>query len=266
MTTAATHTERFQDVADVRLQVREGGRGETVLVLHSELWAPGWINAYQELAKDFHVVAPSLPGFGQSSRPEWIMTPRDLASWVVWYAREARLAGPINVVGTGLGAWVAAEIASQNFQLFKKMVLVSPMGIKPTQGEIWDYFINSGKEAFTQAFHNGGAQSPEFAKYYGKDWTPEEAEQVEINREMACRLTWKPYMHSITMPWLAQGIGVPTCIVHGRDNKIVPLNAAQRWSQLIKGSKLVVMDNCGHLPEMEKPAEFAAAVKGFLKS
>lgn len=263
--TTGTSTERFQQVADVRLQVREGGRGDTVLVLHSELWVPGWINAYQQLAKDFHVVVPSLPGFGQSSRPEWLMSPRDLAGWVVWYVREARLPTPLNVVGSGLGAWVAAEIATQNFQLFKKMVLVSPTGIKPTQGEIWDYFINSGKEAFNQAFHDG-ASSPEFAQYYGKDWTPEEAEQVEVNREIACRLTWKPYMHSITLPWLAQGIGVPTLIIHGRNNKIVPLNAAERWSQLIKGSKLTVLANCGHIPEMEKPAEFVSAVRGFLKS
>jgi len=68
------------------------------------------------------------------------------------------------------------------------------------------------------------------------------------------------------MPWLAQGIGVPTLIVHGRNNKIVPLNAAERWSQLVKGSKLTVLDNCGHIPEMEKPTEFVNAVKGFLRS
>ncbi len=65
--------------------------------------------------------------------------------------------------------------------IFKKMMLVSPGGLKPPEVETWDYFVNSGKEAFEQAFHKP-AQSPEYAQYYGNEWDPEEAEQVEINR------------------------------------------------------------------------------------
>jgi pimeloyl-ACP methyl ester carboxylesterase len=217
-----------------------------------------------ELAKSNAVCLPSLPGFGQSSRPEWVIAPRDMASWITWFIADQRLTMPLNVVGFGLGGWLAAEIASYNRQIFKKMVLVAPMGVKPKQGEIWDYFINSGKEAFQQAFHNP-AQAPEFAQYYGKDWTPEEAEQVEVNREMACRLTWRPYMHSITLPWLLQGVRTPTLIVHGRQDKITPLNASEQYAQIIKGSQLKVIDNCGHMPEMEKTDEFVRTVQDFLK-
>ena len=263
-TSTRSHTEEFVEAADCRVQLRKGGQGEPLLVLHSELWAPGWIDAYQQLAKDFTVIVPSLPGFGQSSRPEWILTPRDMAAWITWCIADTKLPTPLNVVGFSLGGWLAAEIATVNRQLIKKMVLVAPTGIKPTEGEIWDYFINSRKEAFVQGFENKDA--PEFQQYYGKDWTPEEAEQVEINREMACRLTWKPYMHSITLPWLAQGITTPTLIVHGRQDRIVPLNASERWRQTVKGSQLKVLDKCGHMPEMEHTTEFVKTVRDFLKA
>ena len=74
MTTAVagTFTEESVEAADVRVQLRKGGKGESLLVLHSELGVPGWLQAYEELAGHFTVYVPSLPGFGQSTRPEMI--------------------------------------------------------------------------------------------------------------------------------------------------------------------------------------------------
>ena len=82
MTTAGSYTETFVEVADVRLQLRQGGTGEPLLVLHGELGVPGWLRAYELLAEHFTVYVPSLPGFGQSARPDWIISVRDLAAWV----------------------------------------------------------------------------------------------------------------------------------------------------------------------------------------
>ena len=264
MTTTATFTETFVNAADVKVQLRRGGKGEPLLVIPGELGVPGWINAYKELAKDFDVIVPSLPGFGQSSRPEWLMTVKDLAAWITWFIRDQKLPTPLNVVGLSMGAWAVGEIATTNSQIFKKMVLVGPGGLKPEHGEIFDYFVNSAKDAFEKSFHNPKACA-EYTQYYGKDWTPEEADQVEVNREMACRITWKPYMHNITLHWLAQGIKTPTLIVHGRQDQIVPLNAGERWKKIVPGAQIKVIDNCGHMVEMEKPAELVAAVKTFLK-
>lgn len=265
MTTATkkAYREEFVEAADVRVQLRKGGQGDRLLVLHSELGVPGWLEAYAELAKRFTVYVPSLPGFGQSARPSWIVTVRDLAAWVTWFVRDMKLRQPINVVGFSMGGWVAAEIAIMNPQIFKKMVLVGAAGLKPEEGEIWDYFLSSGKDAFQQSFHNP-AGSPEYVKYYGRDWTPEEEEQVEINREMAARLLWKPYMRSHTLPALLRGIATPTRLVWGREDKIIPLNACHLYQRAIKGAEATVLDGCGHMPEMEKPEEFANIVVDFL--
>jgi pimeloyl-ACP methyl ester carboxylesterase len=169
----------------------------------------------------------------------------------------------MHVIGFSMGGWVAAEIATVNASIFKKMVLVAPAGLKPEDGEIWDYFAHSGREAFEQSFYDP-EQSPEFAQYYGKVWTPEEENQVESNREMAARLLWKPYMRSHTLRALLRGIATPTLLVWGREDKIIPLNACQLYQGAIQGAEAKLLDRCGHMPEMEKPEEFVQVVLDFL--
>ncbi len=256
-------TDELVQVADVQIQLRQGGTGEPLLVLHSELGVPGWLETYELLAQHFTVYVPSLPGFGQSARPDWLISIRDLAAWVTWFTRELRLPNPLNVMGFSMGGWIAAEIATVNSAIFKKMVLVGAAGLKPEEGRVWDYFVNSGKEAFEAAFYNP-AQSPEYAQYYDKVWTPEEEEQVEINREMAARLLWKPYMRSHSLHALLRGVATPTLMVWGREDQIIPLNVCQLYQRAIKGATAEILDQCGHMPEMEQPDAFVKTVLNFL--
>jgi pimeloyl-ACP methyl ester carboxylesterase len=267
MTTAiaGTFTEELVEAADVQVQLRKGGAGEPLLVLHSELGVPGWLQAYAQLAQQFTVYVPSLPGFGQSARPDWISSMRDVAAWVAWFIRDLRLPQPLPVIGFSMGGWVAAEIATVHAALFTKMVLVAPAGLKPEEGEIWDYFAHSGRQAFEQAFCHP-TQAPEYAQYYGREWTPAEEEQVESNRETAARLLWKPYMRSHTLRTLLRGIATPTLLVWGREDKIIPLNACQLYQRAIKGATVRILEQCGHMPEMERPAEFVQIVLDFLRA
>jgi pimeloyl-ACP methyl ester carboxylesterase len=143
------------------------------------------------------------------------------------------------------------------------MVLVGAMGIKPEQGEIFDYFLESGLTGLRRAFHRP-EQSSEFMRYWGKEWTPEEADLVEQQREMTCRIAWKPYMHSLTLRHILPGVRTPTLLVWGRDDAITPIDSGAIYQRAIPRSRLVVIENCGHMPEMEKPAEFARLVADFL--
>jgi pimeloyl-ACP methyl ester carboxylesterase len=113
-----TFTEEFVEAAGVRIQLRRGGAGQPLLVLHGELGVPGWLRAYALLAERFTVYVPSLPGFGRSARPDWILTVRDLAAWVTWFVRDVKLSQPLPVVGFSMGGWIAAEIATMNASLF----------------------------------------------------------------------------------------------------------------------------------------------------
>jgi len=263
MAAVSNYSERLIDAAGIQVQIRRGGNGPTLLVMHGEFGVPGWLDAYDRLARSFDVIVPSLPGFGASTRPDWIMSVHDLAAWVTWLARDLRIATPVNVIGFSLGGWVAAELATVAPQFFKKLVLVGAMGVKPEAGEIFDYFLESGKTGHRRAFFQPD-QCAEFARYYGKEMSVDEAEQIEQHREMTCRIAWKPYMHSLTLPHLLPAIVTPTLVVWGAHDRITPLSSAHVYQRSIKGSRLVSIDQAGHMPEMEQPETFVQAVRGFL--
>jgi pimeloyl-ACP methyl ester carboxylesterase len=254
---------RLIDIAGITVELRRGGSGTPVLVIHGELGVPGWLESFAQLAEHHDVIVPSLPGYGRSTRPDWIMGVHDLAAWVTWFARDIDLRTPVNVIGCSLGGWVAAEIATVAPQFFNKMVLVGAMGIKPEQGEIFDYFLESGLTGLRRAFHRP-EQSSAFMRYWGNEWTPEEADLVEQHREMTCRIAWKPYMHSLTLRHLLPGVSTPTLLLWGGEDAITPINSGEIYQRAIPRSRLVVIENCGHMPEMEKPTEFAGLIEDFL--
>jgi pimeloyl-ACP methyl ester carboxylesterase len=260
---AMNNPPRLIDAAGITVEVRRGGSGASLLVIHGELGMPGWLESFAQLAEHHDAIVPSLPGYGRSTRPDWIMGVHDLAAWVTWFARDVDLRTPTNVIGCSLGGWVAAEIATVAPQFFNKMVLVGAMGIKPERGEIFDYFLESGLTGLRRAFHRP-EQSSEFMRYWAKEWTPEETDLVEQHREMTCRIAWKPYMHSLTLRHLLPGVSTPTLLVWGGEDVITPIDSGEIYKRAMPRSRLVVIENCGHMPEMEKPTEFAGLIENFL--
>jgi pimeloyl-ACP methyl ester carboxylesterase len=246
----------------VTLELVERGQGRPILWLHGEDGLDPSAPFIDLLAAHGRVVAPSHPGFGHSPDANNIDSVDDLAYLYLDLLAERNLRDVI-VIGSSLGGWIAAEIATVNAALFSRMVLVGAAGVRPDDGEIWDYFVHSNREAFTRTFWDP-PNAPEHARFYGDGFTPEDEAQAEWNREMAARLLWKPYMRSHTLPALLGGIATPTLVVWGREDAIIPLAAGERYAGAIRGAKLCVIDRCGHLPDMERPEAFVRAVREFL--
>ena len=112
-------------------------------------------------------------------------------------------------------------------------------------------------------FHDP-SQAPEYQAVYGKELTPEQQMTADGNREMAVRLCWKPYMHDPRLTGLLGRVKIPTRMVWGRNDQVVPLECGELFKKAINGSDLVVIDNCGHSPQVEKPEEFTKAALEFL--
>jgi pimeloyl-ACP methyl ester carboxylesterase len=259
----AAVTARQIDAAGLSVELRRGGKGAPLLVIHGELGMPGWLDSFAELAESYDVIVPSLPGYGRSARPDWIMGVHDVAAWVTWLARDLDIRTPVNVIGCSLGGWVAAELATVAPQFINKLVLVGAMGVKPNEGEIFDYFLDGGITGLRRNFHRPD-ESAEFKTYWGKELTPEETDLIEQHREMTCRIAWKPYMHSLTLRHLLPGVRTPTLLVWGKNDTVTPLDCGEIYQRAISRARLVTIDDCGHMPEMEKPAEFADIVRKFL--
>jgi pimeloyl-ACP methyl ester carboxylesterase len=233
--------ETFVDVGGAQIRLLMGGSGAPLLVLHGMEGSLGWRRYAQALA-DHSIL--------------------DLVCFYTWFLETQELEG-VRVIGWGLGGWLAAEMAATTRHAFSKMLLVDAAGIKPHQGDITDVFILSPAQIRDLTFHDP-QQVPEYAQLYSPEPSPAAREQAVQNREMAVRLTWKPYMHDPRLPALLARVTAPTYIVWGRQDKIIPVECGTLYHQAISGSELVVLEQCGHAPHLEKPDEFGRVAKDFL--
>jgi len=260
MTTA--FTEEMIDVGGTHIQMLKGGSGEPLVVLHGAGGNSGWLNYVNVLSDKYTVYLPSHPGYGKSERPDWLETMADLASFYTWFLEEQGLEGS-RAIGFSMGGWLAAEIAASCRHAFSKLMLVDAAGIQPQQGEIADIFIISPAQVAELLFHDP-KQAPEYESIYGGDPTPEQTDIAEGNREMSVRLCWKPYMYDPRLPGLLARVNIPTRILWGGNDRLIPLECGHMFNQAIPGSDLVIIDNCGHVPQMEKTEEFVKAAVEFL--
>lgn len=264
-TTTSTGTEEIVDVAGAQLHIVKGGTGSPLVILHDEMGHPGWLRFHEALAQHFTLHLPLQPGCGHTERVDWVMTMRDIAGWYL-EAFDDLGWDPVPLLGYGLGGWLAAEMATMSPQQFTKLILVSAPGVRPPQGDIFDMFLVVAKDYLAKGFFDP-ASAPESQLFLGDQVTPEQAEVWEYAREESSRLTWRPYMHYPNLPPLLHRLKrVPTLIIWGREDAIVPLSAGEAYHAAIPGSKLVVLDQCGHYPALEQTDAFVQHVRTFLDS
>jgi pimeloyl-ACP methyl ester carboxylesterase len=249
-------------VGGVDVHAWVGGQGPPLLVLHGAGGNRGWTRWLGQVADRFTVWAPSHPGFGRSGDAEWMEGIDDLARFYLWFIDVAGLGRP-HLLGQSLGGWTAAEMASMSPGSIERLVLVAPVGLKPETGEILDIFYHSPAEMRTLTVHDPTAV-PEWDELFGRPPTPAELETAERNREMAARLTWKPYMHNPRLGRFLGRVTNPTLIVWGRQDRIVPLECGEQYRRLLPNAALTVLEACGHSPPIEQPEVFARLVLDFL--
>lgn len=256
-TTTPTWTEEVTGLATGKVRHLRGGKGNPLVVLHRDIGSAGWPGLHEQLAQRFTVLAPDLPGYSapslpQADIPQWARHPRDLAIIMLQWLDKLRIDGA-TLVGLGFGGWIAAEMATMEQGRFKHLVLVSPMGIQPKQGEILDQMMVSHNDYVKRGFRDQAA----YERQYGSEPGPEHAITWDFNREMTARVAWKPYMFSHQLPHLLGNVATPTLVVWGRDDAIVPLNCGELYAKALPNARLEVLNDTGHFVEMERPGDLA---------
>ena len=259
-TTASTGKEQFVQIADCKVRIISAGSGDPLLLMHHDIGSHGLDGPFiQELAKQYTIDLPTHPGYDMQDLPGWARHPRDLAVMHLWLLNALGLEN-VHLLGLGFGGWIAAEMASMDHQNFRKLALVGPMGIQPREGEILDEYIKSSTEFVRAGFHD----QTKFDATFGAEPSIDQLEIWEINREMTTRIAWKPYMFNQSMPYLAGSISVPTLLLWGKQDAVVPIDCAKRYEELIPNVRLELIDDSGHYPDIEQPANLASRISGFL--
>lgn len=261
----ATITEIGFERNSLRLQILVGGSGAPLLVLHDEMGYPGCMAWQSELMNERRLYIPLAPGFGRAPRIEWLAGLRDLACTYARWLHEQNLI-PIDVIGFSFGGWLAAEMLVNDPSLFRKALLVAPLGIKPDEGVICDAYELTHRNHLRATVANP-LNTPEFALLYGGAPSPAQIEAFDDARAESARLAWQPYMHNPSLPHLLDGLGrkVPTHIVWGDQDGMVPRSAMLAFQRALGDAELTVLPGCGHRPEIEQRETFLAVVRGFFR-
>jgi pimeloyl-ACP methyl ester carboxylesterase len=253
-------------VGGVALEVFSGGQGAPLLVLHDCEYLNARYPFLEALAGSFSVLAPSHPGFGDSELPQDFDTVDDLAYFYLDLLRSLP-AGPVHLVGLGLGGWIAAEMAVRCTHDIDRLVLVDAVGIKVsdrTDRDVADTFVVGPRELLGLAWHDPAAGERQM-KLPGLG-SLAEAELVTLlrNRQSAALFTWKPFMHDPKLRRRLARIDRPTLVLWGERDRIVRPEYGRAYARLIPGARFQTIPAAGHYPHLERPEAFVAAVAAFL--
>jgi len=213
----------------------------------------------QLAAAAYQVIVPDHPGFGRSDSPDWLKGMGDAA---YFYLEMLALldVGPVHLVGASLGGWLAAEIAVRDLANIRSLTLIGPAGARKRGLAIGDPFIRSPEQSARAMFADASAA----VRTRVPVETDDEIDLHLKNSIALARLGWQPRLANAELQRWLHRIRVPTCLIWGSADTVIPLDHSAAWLDAIDDARLAVIDGAGHLPHVEAPDKAAAAVTSFI--
>jgi pimeloyl-ACP methyl ester carboxylesterase len=251
--------ETTRDIGGRPTRITEAGDGRPLLWLHDtrgNRWTPG----HELLSDACRVVAPSLPGFDDSTTLGRIDEPEDVVFWLLDLLDALPLDRPV-VLGCGLGGWLAAELAVRYPERLSALVLVDAYGIQVEGVLAADEFALTPPMLRPLVFTD---PTGDLAREWLPDVeTPERLERALHARVAAARLAWQfPYA-----PKLRGRLGrakLPALVVWGEQDRLVPAAHAHAYAEGLPDARVALIPGAAHYPYIEAPEQFAQAVERFL--
>jgi pimeloyl-ACP methyl ester carboxylesterase len=251
--------ERWLDVGGQPTRVLEAGSGEPILWLHDtlgNLWTPG----HEMLTRSHSILAPSLPGFDDSSTLVDIDEPEDVVFWLREFL-DALLERPV-LLGSGLGGWIAAEFAVRYADQIQRLVLVDAYGLRVEGALAEDEFALPPPMLRPLLF-----TKPEGAlacQLVPDQQQPEGAEAALHARVAAARLVWQfPYDRKLRHR--LRRATLPALVVWGEHDRLVPLAHAHAYAEALPDAREAILPAAGHYPYLEQPDAFAELIEDFIR-
>jgi 2-hydroxymuconate-semialdehyde hydrolase len=258
--------------AGIRTNVHDVGAGDPVLLIHGSgpgvsAWA-NWRLLMPELAKSRRVIAPDMVGFGYTDRPA--NQRYDMDTWVAQAVGllDAMEIERTDLVGNSFGGALALALTIRHPQRVRRLVLMGSVGAKfpitPGLDAVWGYEPSlAAMRALLDIFaFDRKLVTDELAKLrYEASIRPGFQESFAAMFP-APRQRWVDAMASREDN--IRAIAQQTLVVHGREDKVIPLANSLTLSSLIPRAQLHVYPQCGHWTQIEHAARFAQLVGNFL--
>lgn len=262
----AAIAEKTATIYGAKIHYQEAGSGPVVVLLHG-LGADGssWASNIGALSAKYRVIVPDQIGFGKSDKPFINYRVGTLVDFLNGLLKELKVERA-SLVGNSLGGFTAAAFALAYPEKVDKLVLVDAAGYavpKDTDPRTFNLLNPSTREGVKQVMS---------VVFYDKKMF---ANDAVVDMLFAKKMqtgdgyTIQKFIESIlrgedVLDGKLDKIKQPTLLVWGREDGLTPLAMGERFKQDIKGSQLLIFDKCGHVPQMEKAAEFNSALMKFL--
>ncbi len=272
---------QFVEIDGINFHYKSMGFGASSMVLLHGFGASvySWREVMPTLAEDFQVLAYDRLAFGLTERPtEWDGENPYSRSAAVDHFGDLiaawNLDNPI-VVGNSAGGTVAIEYALQHPENVRALILVSP-GLggggspysrfqwlldTPQMQRLGPWLVrriqSSGLAIIQQAWHDPSRQPPDTIPLYTK---PLQAENWDFALWQYSTATGG----SSNLPQRLGELKLPVLVITGDDDRIIPTQSTIENAAKIPGAQLLVLPECGHVPQEECPGAFLEAVENFL--
>jgi pimeloyl-ACP methyl ester carboxylesterase len=243
------------------------GSGPVVVLLHGlGSRKEDWLPVLEPMAQKFRLLVPDQIGFGRSDKPLLDYSIQTYVDFLNEFLRQLKVE-KASLVGESLGGWIAglyvAEIGGGAHLIpVEKLVLVDAAGLKQDK-PIPD--LNPSSLAAMRGLME--------AVFYDTSWLNEDALRKIFTDKLAAHdgytvrsLLGNPALGTERLDDRLASIKVPTLVAWGKQDKLLPIGAGERYAAGIAGAKLVSFEKCGHVPPIEKTEEFVTAVAAFLSS
>lgn len=257
------HSIRTLTVAGCAIRMFRGGSGPPLVFLHGAGGHTGWMAFLEELSTRFEVFAPEHPGFGGSEDPPWLDEIADLAYFHLDLLRVLGL-DRVHLMGTSLGGWVAAELAVRSTARLASLTLIGAVGITAGSEPIPDIFRMPVEENLRRFYADPARAARRLADLARASANPADANLVAKNRATVMRLAYRPRFHNPGLAKWLHRIDVPTLLLWGAADGLVPPKFGEAYRTLIPKSRLVVLADAGHAPFDEQKDAFLAAFYDFV--
>lgn len=254
-------SDELMAIGGAEIEIVRRGAGPPLLLLPGEDMLEADSAFVADLARRFEVIIPSPPGFGRSTRPDWLSTPGDLAYLLLSLVKQLGIEGA-RAIGCSLGGWIAAEMAVRDDACFSRLVLIDPYGVKlggATARDFVDIWQLAPAKVAALKFRN-----PEKAQRDTTALSDEALGRVARNLESFARFCWEPYLHNPKLKHLLYRVAVPTLLLWGEADGIAGVDYARGYAQLIPGARLATIAEAAHYPHLEQPEAVLRQVTEFL--
>lgn len=250
----------------------EAGQGPLIVMLHGFTGAKeNWLPVMRQLARTHRVIAPDLPGWGESERQASSnYGPGVQVERIAQFLRALK-EKPALVVGHSMGGQFTGLLAARHPELVGPIVLMSSAGVKFAENS-FGREVMAGRNPFEVRTR------PELHRYLGivfedPPFVPWPVDEAMVRRRRDDVLFEQKVLDGIGRGpeafALEQEMGrirSPVLLLWCRDDRVIDVSAADIFHRGLANSRTVLLAGCGHMPMMAQPANVASALREFIAS